>query len=117
MHRRDPARLRHLWGTHVPRTHDRRPPYGTGDRAGAPSRRDRPGLSRHPLPAPGKRAVCEAPETFRGVFHRVRTDPADVPQDPPVTCRRHRDSVHAVRLGDAVRAKETTREHFDNIRS
>lgn len=59
----------------------------------------------------------EVLEAFWDAFHRVRTDLVDVPHDPKVTCRQHRDILDAVRSGDAVRAERAIREHFGNIRT
>ncbi|WP_409057873.1 FadR/GntR family transcriptional regulator [Streptomyces sp. SYP-A7185] len=59
----------------------------------------------------------EVLEAFWDAFHRVRTDLVDVPQDPKVTCRQHREILDAVRSGDALRAERAIREHFGNIRT
>ena len=40
----------------------------------------------------------------------------DLPQDTKVTCRQHRETLGAVRSGDAIRAEKAMREHFGNIR-
>ncbi|MGW7083915.1 FadR/GntR family transcriptional regulator [Streptomyces sp. NPDC054871] len=59
----------------------------------------------------------EVLEAFWDAFHRVRTDLVDVPQDPKVTCRQHREILDAVRSGDVLRAERAIREHFGNIRT
>ncbi|MFE0104179.1 FadR/GntR family transcriptional regulator [Streptomyces sp. NPDC059009] len=59
----------------------------------------------------------EVLEAFWDAFHRVRTDLVDVPQDPKVTCRQHREILDAVRSGDVLRAERSLREHFGNIRT
>lgn len=59
----------------------------------------------------------EVLEAFWDAFHKVRTDLVDVPQDPKVTCRQHREIVDAVRSGDVLRAEQAIREHFGNIRT
>ncbi|MEV0225319.1 FadR/GntR family transcriptional regulator [Streptomyces sp. NPDC050704] len=61
--------------------------------------------------------LSELLEAFWDAFHRVRTDLVELPQDPKVTCRQHREILDAVRAGDAVRAEEAIREHFGNIRT
>lgn len=65
----------------------------------------------------GNVLLSEVLEAFWDAFHRVRTDLAEVPQDPKVTCRQHREIVDAVRSGDAVRAEAAIRHHFLNIRT
>ncbi|MEU4794414.1 FadR/GntR family transcriptional regulator [Streptomyces sp. NPDC023327] len=65
----------------------------------------------------GNLLLGEVLEAFWDAFHKVRTDLVDVPQDPKVTCRQHREIVQAVRSGDAVRAERAIREHFGNIRT
>ncbi|MGH4032671.1 FadR/GntR family transcriptional regulator [Actinomycetota bacterium Odt1-20B] len=59
----------------------------------------------------------EVLEAFWDAFHRVRTDLVDVPQDPKVTCRQHREILDAVRSGDVLRAERSLRAHFVNIRT
>ncbi|MFF1696599.1 FadR/GntR family transcriptional regulator [Streptomyces sp. NPDC058257] len=59
----------------------------------------------------------EVLEAFWDAFHKVRTDLVDVPQDPKVTCRQHREILDAVRSGDVLRAERAIREHFGNIRT
>ncbi|MFF3332314.1 FadR/GntR family transcriptional regulator [Streptomyces sp. NPDC002888] len=61
--------------------------------------------------------LSEVLEAFWDAFHRVRTDLVDVPRDPKVTCRQHREIVDAVRSGDSVRAENAIRDHFDHIRA
>jgi DNA-binding FadR family transcriptional regulator len=61
--------------------------------------------------------LSEVLEAFWDAFHQVRTDLGGEPQDPQVTCRQHREIVHAVRSGDPVRAEEAIRKHFGNIRA
>ncbi|MGX1543867.1 FadR/GntR family transcriptional regulator [Streptomyces adustus] len=65
----------------------------------------------------GNPLLREVLEAFWDAFHRVRTDLADIPQDPLVTCRQHRDIVRAVRSGDSIRAEAAIRDHFGNIRT
>ncbi|MGW7041644.1 FadR/GntR family transcriptional regulator [Streptomyces avermitilis] len=65
----------------------------------------------------GNVLLSEVLEAFWDAFHRVRTDLVDVPQDPRVTCRQHREILDAVRSGDSIRAEEAIREHFGNIRT
>jgi DNA-binding FadR family transcriptional regulator len=65
----------------------------------------------------GNMLLSEVLEAFWDAFHRVRTDLVDVPQDPKVTCRQHREIVDAVRSGDSVRAEKAIRDHFFNIRT
>ncbi|MEC4015184.1 FadR/GntR family transcriptional regulator [Streptomyces sp. H27-D2] len=60
--------------------------------------------------------LSEVLEAFWDAFHRVRTDLADVHQDPKITCSQHREILAAVRSGDAVRAEQAIRDHFGNIR-
>ncbi|MGW1891612.1 FadR/GntR family transcriptional regulator [Streptomyces sp. NPDC002004] len=64
----------------------------------------------------GNPLLREVLEAFWDAFHRVRTDLVDVPQDPKVTCRQHREILDAVRSGDVLRAERALREHFGNIR-
>ncbi|KUO20310.1 FadR/GntR family transcriptional regulator [Streptomyces dysideae] len=61
--------------------------------------------------------LSEVLEAFWDAFHQVRTDLGGEPQDPRVTCRQHREIVHAVRSGDAIGAEEAIRKHFGNIRA
>ncbi|MFD9861298.1 FadR/GntR family transcriptional regulator [Streptomyces alboflavus] len=65
----------------------------------------------------GNRLLSEVLEAFWDAFHRVRTDLVDIPQDPKVTCRQHREILDAVRSSDVVRAEQAIREHFGNIRT
>ncbi|MFF0030165.1 FadR/GntR family transcriptional regulator [Streptomyces avermitilis] len=65
----------------------------------------------------GNVLLSEVLEAFWDAFHRVRIDLVDVPQDPRVTCRQHREILDAVRSGDSIRAEEAIREHFGNIRT
>ncbi|MDG4864601.1 FadR/GntR family transcriptional regulator [Streptomyces sp. T-3] len=65
----------------------------------------------------GNLLLGEVLEAFWDAFHRVRTDLVDVPQDPKVTCRQHREILDAVRSGDTLRAEQAIREHFGNIRT
>ncbi|UFQ15824.1 MULTISPECIES: FadR/GntR family transcriptional regulator [Streptomyces] len=65
----------------------------------------------------GNLLLGEVLEAFWDAFHKVRTDLVDVPQDPRVTCRQHREILEAVRSGDALRAERAIREHFGNIRT
>ncbi|WP_055567507.1 FadR/GntR family transcriptional regulator [Streptomyces atriruber] len=65
----------------------------------------------------GNTLLGEVLEAFWDAFHRVRTDLVDVPQDPKITCRQHREILEAVRSGDALRAEQAIREHFGNIRT
>jgi DNA-binding FadR family transcriptional regulator len=59
----------------------------------------------------------EVLEAFWDAFHNVRKDLVDLPQDPEVTCRQHREILDAVRSGDTLRAERAIREHFGNIRT
>ncbi|QKW06702.1 FadR family transcriptional regulator [Streptomyces sp. NA04227] len=59
----------------------------------------------------------EVLEAFWDAFHQVQRDLMDVPQDPRVTCRKHRDILEAVRSGDVLRAERTMRDHFDHLRT
>ncbi|MEU6575843.1 FadR/GntR family transcriptional regulator [Streptomyces sp. NPDC046805] len=61
--------------------------------------------------------LSEVLEAFWDAFHRVQRDLVEVPQDPRVTCRQHREILDAVRSGDSVRAEEAIRDHFGNIRT
>ncbi|MGW0536635.1 FadR/GntR family transcriptional regulator [Streptomyces sp. NPDC003032] len=65
----------------------------------------------------GNSLLGEVLEAFWDAFHKVRTDLVDVPQDPRITCRQHREILAAVRSGDALRAERAIREHFGNIRT
>ncbi|MGV9878275.1 FadR/GntR family transcriptional regulator [Streptomyces sp. NPDC003006] len=65
----------------------------------------------------GNSLLGEVLEAFWDAFHKVRTDLVDVPQDPKITCRQHREILAAVRSGDALRAERAIREHFGNIRT
>jgi DNA-binding FadR family transcriptional regulator len=65
----------------------------------------------------GNALLGEVLEAFWDVFHRVRTDLVDLPQDPKVTCRQHREILDAVRSGDSARAEKAVREHFLGIRT
>lgn len=60
--------------------------------------------------------LSEVLEAFWDAFHRVRTDLVDIPTDPKVTCKQHRQILESVRSGDALRAEEAIRDHFGNIR-
>ncbi|MFF1404593.1 FadR/GntR family transcriptional regulator [Streptomyces sp. NPDC058294] len=59
----------------------------------------------------------EVLEAFWDAFHRVQRDLVDLPQDPRVTCRQHREILDAVRSGDSLRAERAIRDHFGNIRT
>ncbi|MEU1402154.1 FadR/GntR family transcriptional regulator [Streptomyces sp. NPDC005728] len=61
--------------------------------------------------------LSEVLEAFWDAFHRVQQDLLDVPQDPRVTCRQHREILDAVRSGDSIRAENAIRDHFGNIRA
>ncbi|MDO0927555.1 FadR/GntR family transcriptional regulator [Streptomyces sp. TG1A-8] len=61
--------------------------------------------------------LSEVLEAFWDAFHRVQRDLVDVPQDPRVTCRQHREILDAVRSGDSVRAERAVRDHFGNVRA
>jgi DNA-binding FadR family transcriptional regulator len=65
----------------------------------------------------GNVLLSEVLEAFWDAFHRVRTDLVEVPQDPKITCRRHREILDAVRSGDSVRAEQAIRDHFLSIRT
>jgi DNA-binding FadR family transcriptional regulator len=64
----------------------------------------------------GNPLLVEVMEAFWEAFHRVRTDLVDMPQDPDVTCRQHREILDAVRSGEVIRAERAIRDHFGNIR-
>ncbi len=64
----------------------------------------------------GNRLLSEVLDAFWEAFHRVRTDLAGLGADPRVTHRQHADILAAVRDGDARRAEQAVRRHFDNIR-
>jgi DNA-binding FadR family transcriptional regulator len=61
--------------------------------------------------------LSEVLEAFWDVLHRVQRDLVDLPQDPRVTCRRHRDILDAVRSGDPARAVKAVTDHFGDIRA
>ncbi|MGW1586004.1 FadR/GntR family transcriptional regulator [Streptomyces sp. NPDC002386] len=61
--------------------------------------------------------LSEVLEAFWDAFHRVRRDLLEVPQDPRVTCRQHREILDAVRSGDSLRAEEAIRDHFGHVRA
>ncbi|MEU1592360.1 FCD domain-containing protein [Streptomyces sp. NPDC005708] len=65
----------------------------------------------------GNALLGEVLEAFWDAFHRVRTDLVDLPQDPKVTCRQHREILGAVRSGDSARAEKAIRENFLGIRT
>ncbi|WP_445401329.1 FadR/GntR family transcriptional regulator [Streptomyces sp. LE64] len=64
----------------------------------------------------GNPLLGEVLEAFWDAFHRVRTDLVDVPHDPRVTCRQHREILDAVRSGDVLRAERAIQDHFGRIR-
>ncbi|MYW66016.1 FCD domain-containing protein [Streptomyces sp. SID8379] len=64
----------------------------------------------------GNPLLGEVLDAFWEAFHRVRTDLVDVPRDPQVTCRQHREILDSLRSGDAIRAERAIRDHFGNIR-
>ncbi|MEU6390636.1 FadR/GntR family transcriptional regulator [Streptomyces sp. NPDC046939] len=64
----------------------------------------------------GNPLLVEVMEAFWEAFHRVRTDLVEVPQNPEVTCRQHREILDAVRSGEVIRAERAIRDHFSNIR-
>ncbi|MGP3923566.1 FadR/GntR family transcriptional regulator [Streptomyces sp. 8N616] len=64
----------------------------------------------------GNLLLSEVLEAFWDAFHRVRTDLVDTHPDPKITCRQHREILEAVRSGDAVRAEDAVRDHFEDIR-
>ncbi|MFD8940399.1 FadR/GntR family transcriptional regulator [Streptomyces sp. NPDC059578] len=64
----------------------------------------------------GNLLLGEVLEAFWDAFHRVRTDLVDVPQDPRVTCRQHREILDAVRSGDVLRAERAIQDHFGHVR-
>jgi DNA-binding FadR family transcriptional regulator len=61
--------------------------------------------------------LSEVLEAFWDAFHRVRTDLVDIPTDPRVTCKQHRQILESVRSGDALRAEKAIRDHFGNLRT
>ncbi|MFG3258195.1 FadR/GntR family transcriptional regulator [Streptomyces sp. NPDC048172] len=65
----------------------------------------------------GNSLLSEVLDAFWDAFHRVRTDLADLHQDPMVTWRQHADILTAVREGDTLRAESAVRAHFGNIRA
>lgn len=65
----------------------------------------------------GNSLLSEVLDAFWDAFHRVRTDLADLGEDPKVTWRQHADILDAVRAGDAARAEAAVRDHFGNIRT
>ncbi|MEU6317515.1 FCD domain-containing protein [Streptomyces sp. NPDC047009] len=65
----------------------------------------------------GNALLGEVLEASWDAFHRVRTDLVDLPQDPKVTCRQHREILGAVRSGDSARAEKAIRENFLGIRT
>ncbi|MDJ1133281.1 FadR/GntR family transcriptional regulator [Streptomyces iconiensis] len=64
----------------------------------------------------GNSLLSEVLDAFWDAFHRVRTDLAELPQDPMVTWRQHAEILAAVRAGDAGRAERAVRDHFGHIR-
>ncbi|MGW8379966.1 FadR/GntR family transcriptional regulator [Streptomyces sp. ODS28] len=65
----------------------------------------------------GNSLLSEVLDAFWDAFHRVRTDLADLGEDPKLTWRQHAEILEAVRAGDAPRAEAAVREHFRNIRA
>ncbi|GAA2090347.1 FadR/GntR family transcriptional regulator [Streptomyces albiaxialis] len=65
----------------------------------------------------GNSLLSEVLDAFWDAFHRVRTDLADLHQDPMVTWRQHAEILAAVRAGDTLRAESAVRAHFGNIRA
>ncbi|MFJ4472453.1 FadR/GntR family transcriptional regulator [Streptomyces sp. NPDC089424] len=61
--------------------------------------------------------LSEVLEAFWDTFHRVSRDLVEVPQDPRVTCRQHREILDAVRSGDTHRAEQAIRDHFHHLRT
>ncbi|MFJ8794045.1 FadR/GntR family transcriptional regulator [Streptomyces sp. NPDC102462] len=61
--------------------------------------------------------LSEVLEAFWDAFDRVQRDLVELPQDPRVTGRRHREILDAVRSGDSIRAEEAIRDHFGHIRA
>lgn len=64
----------------------------------------------------GNPLLSEVLDAFWDAFHQVRTDLAELTQDPMVTWRQHAEILAAVRAGDAKRAERAVRDHFGNIR-
>ncbi|MGW7516062.1 FadR/GntR family transcriptional regulator [Streptomyces sp. NPDC054796] len=65
----------------------------------------------------GNTLLSEVLDAFWDAFHRVRTDLADLHQDPKTTRDQHAEILAAVQSGDVLRAEAAVREHFDNIRA
>ncbi|MBG0854979.1 FadR family transcriptional regulator [Streptomyces spinoverrucosus] len=61
--------------------------------------------------------LSEVLEAFWDAFHRVSRDLVEVPQDPRITWRQHREILDAVRSGDSPRAEQAIRDHFSHIRT
>lgn len=61
--------------------------------------------------------LSEVLEAFWDAFHRVSRDLVEVPQDPRITCRQHREILDAVRSGDSLRAEQAIRDHFRHLRT
>ncbi|QOV46857.1 FadR/GntR family transcriptional regulator [Streptomyces chromofuscus] len=61
--------------------------------------------------------LSEVLEAFWDAFHRVSRDLVEVPQDPRITCRQHREILDAVRSGDSLRAEQAIGDHFSHIRT
>jgi DNA-binding FadR family transcriptional regulator len=64
----------------------------------------------------GNSLLSEVLDAFWDAFHRVRTDLAELHQDPMVTWRQHAEILAAVRAGDIRRAEKAVHDHFENIR-
>lgn len=65
----------------------------------------------------GNSLLSEVLDAFWDAFHRVRTDLAELHQDPKVTWRQHAEILAAVRAGDTLRAEAAVRDHFGDIRA
>lgn len=64
----------------------------------------------------GNGLLSEVLDAFWDAFHRVRTDLAEPLQDPMTTWRQHAEILAALEAGDAHRAEQAVRRHFDNVR-
>ncbi|MGW1540449.1 FadR/GntR family transcriptional regulator [Streptomyces sp. NPDC002309] len=61
--------------------------------------------------------LSEVLEAFWDAFHRVSRDLVEVPGDPRITCRQHREILDAVRAGDSLRAEQAVGDHFRHLRT
>jgi DNA-binding FadR family transcriptional regulator len=61
--------------------------------------------------------LSEVLDAFWDAFHRVRTDLADLYQDPRNTWSQHAEILAALRAGDTLRAETAVRDHFGHLRA